>query len=227
MIPCVSAFLFLISIKEPRKIEEMSEVNIVKETYLVFYGSMRIGNYYVYTNGRSSLDVYELPEGLTKGRVKTMISKMFVDANRLSGTRKYIWQSGNVRVERESRDTARFWIYQRYAKKGEPTYSEKSHSAPHSEGRIIEGMEEWASWYCFNKKDDGMYEAELDEAWNEGSHNGGGTIRVEVPGEWLDLTYDEFLERVVTLASASHYGFTPDELKDKKGLKAFFGFDAE
>ena len=40
-------------------------------------------------------------------------------------------------------------------------------------------MEEWASWYCFNKKADGTYEAELDEAWDEGSHYGGGTIGVE------------------------------------------------
>ena len=122
----------------------------------------------------------------------------------------------------------KFWIYRRDARKGEPTYSEKSHSMPHYEGRRrIEGMEEWASWYCFNKKDDGTYEAELDEAWNEGCHNGGGTIRVEIPKEWFDLSYDEFLERVVTLSAASHYGFTPQDLKDKEGLKAFFGFDDE
>ena len=38
------------------------------------------------------------------------------------------------------------------------------------------------------------------------------------------LSYDEFLERVITLASAKHYGFTPDDLKEKKGLKEFFGF---
>ena len=48
-------------------------------------------------------------------------------------------------------------------------------------------MEEWALWYCFNKKEDdgedqssGTYEAELDEAWNEGSHYGGGTIDVDI-----------------------------------------------
>ena len=120
----------------------------------------------------------------------------------------------------------KFWIYRRYAKKGEPTYSEKSHSAPHKEGgREIEGMEEWASWYCFNKKDDGTFETELDEAWDGGSHYDGGTIRVEIPQEWFDLSYDEFLERVVTLAAASHYGFTPEDLKEKDGLKDFFGFN--
>lgn len=65
-------------------------------------------------------------------------------------------------------------IYRRNAKKGEATYSPKSHSAPHFVGHYVEGMEEWASWYCFNKKEDGTYEAELDEAWDEGSHYGGG-----------------------------------------------------
>ena len=86
-----------------------------------------------------------------------------------------------------------FMIYRRDAKKGEATYSPKSHSAPHFEGHYVEGMEEWASWYCFNKKDDGTYEAELDEAWNEGSHYGGGTINVDIPKEWFALSYDEFL----------------------------------
>ena len=88
----------------------------------------------------------------------------------------------------------KFMIYRRDAKKGEATYSPKSHSAPHFEGHYVEGMEEWASWYCFNKKDDGTYEAELDEAWNEGSHYGGGTINVDIPKEWFALSYDEFLE---------------------------------
>ena len=118
-----------------------------------------------------------------------------------------------------------FWIYRRDAKKGEPAYSPKPHSAPHFEGRYVEGMEEWASWYRFSKRDDGIYEAQLDEAWDEGSHYGGGTISVEVPSEWLHFSYDEFLTRVVSLAAASHYGFTPDDLKGKEGLKAFFGFE--
>ena len=44
----------------------------------------------------------------------------------------------------------KFMIYRRDAKKGEATYSPKSHSAPHFEGHYVEGIEEWASWYCFN-----------------------------------------------------------------------------
>ena len=119
----------------------------------------------------------------------------------------------------------KFWIYRRDAKKGTALYSEKSHAVPHQEGgRYIEGMAEWASWYCFNKKEDGTYEAELDEAWNEGSHNGGGTIRVDIPQELFDLPYDDFLEHVVRYAAASHYGFTSDDLRKKEGLREFFGF---
>ena len=118
----------------------------------------------------------------------------------------------------------KFMIYRRDAKKGEATYSPKSHSAPHFVGHYVEGMEEWASWYCFNKKEDGSYEAELDEAWNEGSHYSGGTIDVDIPKEWFALSYDDFLERVITLAAATHYGFTVDDLKERKGLKEFLGF---
>ena len=119
----------------------------------------------------------------------------------------------------------KFYIYRRDARKGSPAYSPKPHAAPHYEGRNIEGMEEWASWYCINKKDDGTYEAELDEAWNEGSHYGGGTITADIPKEWFTLPYDDFLGHVVTLAAASHYGFTADDLKQKKGLKEFLGYE--
>lgn len=198
---------------------------MIEEEYRIFYDNQKLGAYYVYTDGKTSLSSFETPEGYTRQRFKTMLAKMLTDAHRLSGTRKHVWQSGLVKMERVPKDVEKYWIYRRGASKGEPTYSPKSHSAPHYEGRYVEGMEEWASWYCFNKKDDGMYEAELDEAWNEGSHNGGGTIRVEIPEEWLGLSYDEFLERVVTLSSASHFGFTPEDLKEKEGLRAFFGFD--
>ncbi len=129
-------------------------------------------------------------------------------------------------------------IYDRMAKKGSAAYSPKPHSAPHFEGHYVQGVEEWANHYCFIKKEDGTYEAELDEAWNEGSHNGGGTINVAIPKEWFSLSYDEFLERVITLAAAKHYGFTTDDLKEKggtcdvdnsvgghQGLKEFFGFE--
>ena len=129
-------------------------------------------------------------------------------------------------MERVPKDADRFSVYRRSANKGDADYSPKSHSAPHREGdKEIEGMEEWASWYAFNKKDDGTFEAELDEAWNEGSHNGGGTIRVEVPEAWLDLPWEDFTERLVTLAAAAHYGFTPEDLREKAGLKAFFGYE--
>ena len=78
---------------------------------------------------------------------------------------------------------------------------------------------------CFNKKDDGTYEAELDEAWWwGGGHNDGGTMRQKVPEEWLDLPYDELLESLVTLVRADHYGFTAEHLRRKEGLREFLGF---
>ncbi len=81
----------------------------------------------------------------------------------------------------ETHKISKFMVYDRMAREGSSAYSPKSHSAPHFEGHYVEGMEEWASHYCFNKKEDGTYEAELDEAWYEGSHYGGGTINVAIP----------------------------------------------
>ena len=52
----------------------------------------------------------------------------------------------------------------------------------------------------------------------------GGTIDVDIPKEWFNLSYDDFLERVITLAAAKHYGFTVNDLKEKEGLREFFGF---
>ena len=125
----------------------------------------------------------------------------------------------------ETHQVLQFMIYDRRAAEGSPAYSPKAHSAPHFVGHYVEGMEEWASHYCFNKKEDGTYEAELDEAWDEGGHYGGGTINVDIPREWFDLSYDEFLERVVTFAAAQHYSFTPADLKGKEGLREFFGYE--
>ena len=86
-------------------------------------------------------------------------------------------------------------------------------------------MREWASWYAFNKRNDGTYEAELDEAWWwGGGHNDGGTIHVDLPQELFELPYKEFLENVVRFAAAAHYGFTAEMLMEKEGLREFFGY---
>ena len=114
-----------------------------------------------------------------------------------------IYQSGNFTVKRVPHETGeRFVVYRRSAKEGEEGYSKKDYSAPHYEGpKTPEGMKEWASWYYFNKMDDGTYEAELDEAWWwGGGHNDGGTIHTAIPEEWFDMPYDEFLKNLVTLA---------------------------
>ena len=60
--------------------------------------------------------------------------------------------------------------------------------------------------------------ATMSKEWKNGlaTTASSGTINVAIPKEWFDLSYDEFLERVITLAAAKHYGFTPNDLKEKK-----------
>ena len=68
-------------------------------------------------------------------------------------------------------------------------------------------------------------EGQVGTAWGwGGGHNDGGTIHREIPEEWFELPYEEFLERTVTLAAAAHYGFTAEMLLEKKGLREFFGY---
>ena len=213
----------------------------VKDRYKVSFGGRTVGHYYVYSNGSCSYTVYGmLPEELAEELAKLKLgkdlrqkrpiaafSKFMTDENSVPGTRRIVFESGPVRFERIPEETGeKFWIYRRSAGKGEAGYSEKDYSAPHYEGpHTPEGMREWCSWYCFNRMDDGTFEVELDEAWWwGGSHNDGGTIRTAVPEEWFALPYPEFLENAVGLSAAAHYGFTPEELAEKPGLREFFGF---
>ena len=212
---------------------------LIAEEYRIRWGDRQIGSYYVFEDGSSEFRAFRSLEpppeepaalGLTRDRRSKARLSLFKalqeKGERVPGTRKAVWRDGALTMERIPKDTEKFYIYRRSAKKGDADYSPKAHSAPHRAGnRVVEGMEEWASWYAFNKKDDGMFEAELDEAWDEGSHYGGGAIRVEVPEEWLDLPWEDFLERLVTLSAASRYGFTPEDLRERAGLKAFFGFE--
>ena len=211
------------------------------QLYRVFYFDREIGYYSTYDDHTVSYDTawgcpWDIEEELkTLGLDKEMknVSSISVfddlidEKNRVQGRRRIIYEDAPLKIEREPQETdQRFSVYRRSAEKGDPDYSPLAHDAPHNEGPFTpEGMREWASWYAFNKMDDGTYEAELDEAWWwGGGHNDGGTIRCLIPEEWQDLDYDEFLENVVTLAAASHYGFTAEMLKEKKGLKEFFGY---
>ncbi|MBR2745593.1 MAG: hypothetical protein IKD99_02590 [Erysipelotrichaceae bacterium] len=214
----------------------------IKDEYEVIYGDKTVGYYYVYSDDTVSYstawgspwDIEEQLKALKldkeKKRKKPLkqFSDIICEEYRIPGTRKRIYQKDMIRLERYSRETdERYYVYKRSAEEGDPEYSPLKHDAPHNEGpHTPEGMREWASWYAFVKMDDGNYQAELDEAWWwGGGHNDGGTIRREIPEEWFDLPYDEFLENVVTLAAAAHYGFTAEMLKEKKGLKEFFGFE--
>ena len=211
------------------------------DDYKVFYKEKQIGYYRTFSDG--SVEYHtdwgcpwdiesELKElGLDKeveGKhpIKILVS-MIKDPNRVLGRKRILYKDGDLLLERVPKETGeRFSVYRRSAEKGDPDYSPLPHDAPHYEGpHTPEGMREWASWYAFNKMDDGTYEAELDEAWWwGGGHNDGGTIRSEIPEEWFGLSYEEFLRNVVTLAAAAHYGFTPEILLEREGLREFFEF---
>ncbi len=216
-------------------------MKFVSETYQVIYDDKTVGCYHVCSDGTASYSVSfgkpsEIGEelkalGLDKdvgGRqAQKLFSGLLNDAHRVPGRKRRIWRDGPLRLEREPKETdERFSVYRRSAREGEPDFSPLRHDAPHHEGpNTPEGMREWASWYAFNKMDDGTYEAELDEAWWwGGGHNDGGTIRREIPEEWHELPYEDFLRNVVRLAAASHYGFTAEMLLEKDGLREFFGF---
>ncbi|MBQ6559432.1 MAG: hypothetical protein IJL85_01240 [Erysipelotrichaceae bacterium] len=213
------------------------------DQYEIRYKDKTIGYYYIYEDGGVSYSVawgcpWDIEEelktlGLNK-EFKTddsipLFDELIDDRFRVPGRKRIIYQKDPLTLERRPKETGeRFSVYRRAANEGDPDYSPLPHDAPHHEGpNTPEGMREWASWYAFNRMDDGTYETELDEAWWwGGGHNDGGTIRQEIPEEWFVLPYEEFLNHVVTLSAAEHYGFTADMLKEREGLREFFGFES-
>ena len=216
-------------------------MSCISAKYTVFYNGKLIGYYYTYSDHtityctaygcpwdiEHELKILGLDKDIEGKKTLKPFAAMINDAYRVPGRKRIIYQNGPIKLEREPKETGeRFSVYRRRAQKGEPDYSPLPHDAPHWEGEHTpKDMREWASWYAFNKMDDGTYEAELDEAWWwGGGHNDGGTMHNEIPEEWFELSYDDFLRNVVTLSSAAHYGFTSEMLMRKKGLKDFFGF---
>ncbi|MBO4318346.1 MAG: hypothetical protein J5855_08760 [Mailhella sp.] len=219
----------------------MSGVRYLQDKYELRHDGQPAGWFHVFTDGTASYAVSSrLPADAAKelgalglagdadGKAAMkLLSRLMEGMERVPGRKRVMYARGDTILEREPRETGeRFSVYRRSAEKGEPDYSPLPHDAPHSEGpHTPEGMREWASWYAFNKMDDGTYQAELDEAWWwGGGHNDGGTIRRGIPEEWFELPYDEFLENVVRLAAAAHYGFTAEILKSREGLREFFGY---
>ena len=216
----------------------------IMNQYEVFYKDQTVGYYYVFSDQTVSYNVawgspWDMEAELSaldlcreQEHVKPIkrFAELIDERKRVPGRKRIIYQDGPLRMERKPKETdERYSVYRRSADENEPDYSPLPHDAPHKEGPFTpEGMREWASWYAFVKLDDGTYQAELDEAWWwGGGHNDGGTIRREIPEEWFALPYEEFLENVVCLAAAAHYGFTAQMLLEKDGLKAFFGFGGD
>ena len=214
------------------------------DSYHVYFNDRNIGYYYIYQDGSSTystaygcpwdieeeLKVLHLDKDHKSEKPLEIFSDLINDTKRIPGRKRIIYQDGPLKLERKPQDVKdRFSVYRRSAEEGDPDYSPLPHDAPHYEGpHTPEDMREWASWYAFNKMDDDTYEAELDEAWWwGGGHNDGGTIRNEIPEEWFELPYEEFLSNVVCLSAAAHYGFTVEMLLKREGLKEFFGFSED
>ena len=209
------------------------------DSYSVYYDENCIASYYCDPDERSYeyyvgwANAYKdiVPaEYLVEKKLKRpykLMEEVMQEENRVQGTRKTVYVSGRVRIERRPKNVGYFQVYNMHASKGARGYSEKKYSADHYEGeKTPEGMKEWASFYQFVKRDDGTFEVELEENWWwGGGHNDGGTIHSDIPEEYLDMPYDEFLRNVVTVGKAAHYGFTADELRECEGLKEFFGFE--
>ena len=213
----------------------------ITDEYHIDYKGEQVGYYCIFNDKASSFNLawglseetktalaaFGLKDNMERKRPMKVFTDMIKEENRVAGRKRPIYKVGGFTLERIPQETdERFLVYRCGAKKNEAGYSDKDHSAPHYEGpKTPEGMREWTSWYAFDKMDDGTFQASLDESWWwGGGHNDGGTINTDIPEEWFELSYDEFLENVVTLSAAAHYGFTPEELKEKEGLKAFFGF---
>ncbi|MBR1752140.1 MAG: hypothetical protein IJ740_14955 [Ruminococcus sp.] len=215
---------------------------MIQDEYKIEYKGEYAGTYYIYDDNEACLDLYFGREDEMKADFEALGFKkneyrqkkphgfffdMMTEENRDKSRIRPVYHSGDFKLERIPwRTQDRFFVYRRDAKQGEEGYSPLAHDAPHKEGpNTPEDMREWANWYSFEKFDDNTYQASLDEAWWwGGGHNDGGTVHRDIPEEWFKLSYDGFLERVVTLSSAAHYGFTPEILKEKEGLKEFFGF---
>ena len=210
--------------------------------YKVKYRDRTVGYYYEYSDNtvnyytewgspwdiEEELKALELDKEIKDGKPIQSIVSMMKKKYRVPGRRKIIYEKDPLVLERYPQETDEIYtVYRRSANEGDPEYSPLAHDAPHREGpNTPEGMREWASWYLFRKMDDGTYQAELDEAWWwGGGHNDGGTIRTEIPEEWFALPYEEFLDNVLGLSAARHYGFTVEILLEKKGLKEFFEYE--
>ena len=214
------------------------------DRYKVFFKDTPVGEYRVTSDGNAVYQAgYDLSEEISAAlgmqnlleynehaETHPVFAAIFGTEERLPPGQPAVYHAGDFTLIRMPDPAcARFSVYRRAAKEGEPDYSPLPHDAPHYEGaKTPEGMREWASWYAFNKMNDGSYEAELDEAWCwGGGHNDGGTRHVAIPQEYFALPYEAFLNEIIPFAGARHYGFTAEMLLQKPGLREFFGLPAD
>lgn len=115
-------------------------------------------------------------------------------------------------------------IYNRFVEEGEPGYSEKDFSAPLFDGHTS-GIKRWCDRYYVRVLMDGSYQMELETSWTYGgSHSESEMVETPIPKEWFALTYDEFVDKIITLGEAQIFGFTVEDIKKAEELKEFLGF---
>lgn len=70
----------------------------------------------------------------------------------------------------------------------------------------------------------GAYEFEFQEGWFAGSHWDGGTLNTELPQEWFELTWEQFLDNFIEKYPPKSYFITRTELECNLALRKFLGF---
>jgi hypothetical protein len=210
---------------------------IIVDTYKVTYHDQIIGFYCIWDDRTVSFTNYsgvsaDIAEDVEKlglfRRISNrksigLFSQIMIPENRISGRKRIVYNSEHLMVERCPKATGCIYtVYRRRASRNAPDYSELSHEVSINGGSVTARAER----YAFIKLDDGTFSASLEESWYRGgSHNDGGTVSEQIPEAWFNYQYDDFLEKIVTLSTASRYGFRTALLKNRNGLKVFFGFE--
>ena len=91
-----------------------------------------------------------------------------------------------------------------------------------------EHFDQWLEYFCFSRYSD----SSIKYSWTFGlfgtsSHHDGGGGTNQIPAEWLQLSWEEFLERFYQEAPSCIHAIKKEELEQNKKLKVFLGFASE
>ncbi|MBR2255315.1 MAG: hypothetical protein IJ856_05855 [Candidatus Methanomethylophilaceae archaeon] len=96
---------------------------LIQDDYEVYFKGDRVGSYYVYDDGTSSYYAYDnvrerfegIPDELCKdrrthGKIR-FFKPVLKEENRVPGTRKHVFVSGDMKLVRIPKDVGRFYVY--------------------------------------------------------------------------------------------------------------------